>query len=97
MYVRVTVGITGKPQNPYTVPLPTWQAIAIDLNTARGVVDVPATDIPADVRAWLAANPVVSLTVPEILSMPQSLTASWWRWLDDTYQESPVQYRPVVA
>ena len=97
MYVRLTVGITGNPQNPFTIPLPTWQVIAIDVTTARGIVDVPVTDVPADVRSWLLANPVVSLTIPATLTMPQSLTSSWWRWLDDTYRESATQYRPVVV
>jgi hypothetical protein len=97
MYVRLTIGVTGNPTNPFTVPLPTWQAIAIDVTTARGIVDVPVTDMPDDVRAWVIANPVVSLILPVTLTMPQSLTSSWWRWLDATYQESATKYRPEIA
>ena len=97
MYVRLTIGITGNPTNPFTVPLPNWSVVAIGLDSARGIVNVPDVDIPSDVRSWLLANPAVTLTVPATLTMPQSLTSGWWRWLDDRYREGATQYRPAVA
>lgn len=97
MYVRLTVGITGNPGNPFTVPLPSWSLVAVGLDIARAIVNVPDVDIPSEVRGWLNANPVVSLTAPATLNIPQSLTDTWWRWLDERYQEHATRYRPEVV
>ena len=97
MYVRLTIDITGDPTNPFTVPLPNWSVVAIGLDIGRGILNVPDMDIPSDVRGWLVANPCSSLVVPVVLAMPQSLTDSWWKWLDAHYAEHATKYRPKVA
>ena len=96
MRVRIAIGITGDPRNEFTVDLPTWSAVAIDIATARGIVDVPSVDVPADVAAFVAAYPTVDLVTPLPVPFPASLASSWAEFLARRYDLGSAKWHPVV-
>ena len=87
-------GVAG---NAYRVDLPTYTVIADDQTAGRAFVDVLAVDVPSDVAAFVAANPVVDLTSPLPNAFPASLARSWQEHLARQYNLGTAKWKPTVA
>lgn len=83
--------------DPNRVDLPTYSMIADDPDTRRALVNVPAVDVPADVAAFVAANPVTDLIQPLPSPFPASLAASWREHLARRYDLGQARWNPEVA
>ena len=90
------VGGTGD-KDPLRVDLPTYVMIADDPATRRAMVDVPDVDVPADVAAFVSANPVADLIVPLPSPFPASLAGAWREHLARRYDLGQARWSPVVA
>ena len=90
------VGGTGD-KDPRRVDLPTYSMIADDPATGRALVDVPDIDVPADVAAFVAANPTPDLIVPLPSSFPASLAGVWREHLARRYDLGQARWSPAVA
>ena len=90
------VGGTG-PSDPFRVDLPSYSMVADDQQTRRAFVDVPDVDVPADVAAFVRANPVANLIVPLPSSVPASLAGAWREHLARRYDLGQARWSPVVA
>jgi len=85
------------PGNPLAVDLPTYQMVADDVTVRRAFVDVPISDVPPDVQAFVIANPVADLTSPLPNPFPSSLARSWQDHLARRYDLGEAKWKPVVA
>lgn len=90
------VGGTG-PGDPFRVDLPSYSVIADDPATRRALVNVPDVDVPADVAAFVRANPVVDLIVPLLTPFPAALARSWREHLARRYDLGEARWKPEVA
>lgn len=90
------VGGTG-PGDPLRVDLPTYGMVADDPTSRRAMVDVPDIDVPADVAAFVRANPVADLIVPLPSSFPASLAGVWREHLARRYDLGQARWSPSVA
>lgn len=90
------VGGTGM-NDPLRVDLPTYSMVADDPTKRRAMVDVPDVDVPADVAAFVRANPVADLIVPLPSSFPASLAGVWREHLARRYDLGQARWSPVVA
>jgi len=95
--IRMALIGSGTQNEPYRVDLPTSSTIATDPATGRAFVNVPDVDIPSDVAAFVAANPVVDLTSPLPNPFPSSLARSWQDHLARRYDLGTAKWKPVVA
>jgi hypothetical protein len=68
-----------------------------DATVRRAFVDVPISDVPADVAAFVTANPVADLTSPLPNAFPASLARSWQEHLARRYDLGEAKWKPVVA
>ena len=84
-------------REPLRVDLPTYTMVADDPATRRALVNVPDVDVPADVAAFVAANPVADLIVPLPSSFPASLAGAWREHLARRYDLGQARWNPVVA
>ena len=97
MIIRVqTIGGTSE-RDPIRVDLPTYTMIADDPTTRRAMVDVPDVDVPADVAAFVAANPTPTLASPLPSSFPAGLAAVWREHLARRYDLGQARWNPEVA
>ena len=71
--------------------------VADDPATRRAFVDVPDIDVPADVAAFVRANPTPDLIVPLPSSFPASLAGVWREHLARRYDLGQARWNPVVA
>ena len=83
--------------DPYRVDLPTYDMIASDSTVARALVDVPDIDVPADVAAFVRANPTPDLIVPLPSPFPASLAGAWREHLARRYDLGQARWSPGVA
>ena len=83
--------------DPYRVDLPTYDMVASDATVARALVDVPDVDVPADVAAFVRANPTPDLIVPLPSSFPASLAGVWREHLARRYDLGQARWSPVVV
>ena len=90
------VGGTG-PNNPLRVDLPTYSMVADDQQLRRAFVEIPDVDVPADVAAYVAANPTPDLIVPLPSPFSASLAGVWREHLARRYDLGQARWSPVVA
>lgn len=83
--------------DPLRVDLPTYRMVADDQQLRRAFVNVPDVDVPADVAAFVRANPVADLIVPLPSSFPASLAGAWREHLARRYDLGQARWSPVVV
>jgi len=88
---------TGQPGDLLRVDLPTYSMTVDNPATGRAFADVPLVDVPADVVAFVTANPVTDLTSPLPNAFPASLARSWQDHLARRYDLGTAKWKPVVA
>lgn len=96
MIIRLALIGSGTRNAPYTVDLPTFADLVTN-ETGRAFADVPPIDVPADVAAFVIANPVADLTSPLPNAFPSSLARSWQDHLARRYDLGEAKWKPVVA
>ena len=84
-------------REPLRVDLPTYTMVADDPATRRALVNVPDVDVPADVAAFVAANPTPTLVSPLPSSFPAGLAAVWREHLARRYDLGQARWNPEVA
>lgn len=97
MIMRLALIGSGTRNDPYMVDLPTFTNLITNETTGRAFVDVPISDVPADVAAFVIANPVADLTSPLPNAFPASLARSWQEHLARRYDLGEAKWQPVVA
>jgi hypothetical protein len=97
MIIRCALIGSGTDSDPYRIDLPTFSGVVTNEATGRAFVDVPSIDVPSDVAAFVAANPVVDLTSPLPSPFPASLARSWQDHLARRYDLGEAKWKPVVA
>lgn len=97
MLIRLALIGNGTVSSPFTVDLPTFGELITNETTHRAFADVPVVDVPADVAAFVTANPVVDLTSPLPNAFPASLARSWQDHLARRYDLGSAKWKPVVA
>jgi hypothetical protein len=88
---------SGTASEPYGVDLPSYTCLATDETNRRAFVDVPDVDVPADVAAFVAANPTPTLASPLPSSFPAGLAAVWREHLARRYDLGQARWNPEVA
>lgn len=97
MIIRCALIGTGNPGDSFRIDLPTYSSLADNPTTGRAFADVPVSDVPSDVAAFVAANPVSDLTSPLPNAFPASLARSWQEHLARRYDLGTAKWKPVVA
>ena len=97
MIIRVVTIGGASPTDPVRVDLPTYTMLANDPANNRAMVDVPDVDVPADVAAFVAANPTPTLASPLPSSFPAGLAAVWREHLARRYDLGQARWNPEVA
>lgn len=97
MFIRLALIGNGTSKTPYTVDLPTFGELVTNETTGRAFADVPVSDVPADVVAFVNAYPTVDLTTPLPNAFPASLARSWQEHLARQYNLGTAKWKPVVA
>ena len=97
MMIRVQLVGTGIGNDPYRVDLPTYSSVVSNETTGRAFADVPVSDVPADVAAFVSAYPTIDLVTPLPVPFPPSLANSWAEHLARRYDLGEVRWHPVVA
>ena len=90
------VGGTGD-RDPFRVDLPTYTMVAENVELRRAFVDVPDIDVPADVAAFVRANPTPDLLVSLPSPFPASLAGAWREHLARRYDLGEARWHPVVV
>lgn len=96
MIIRLALIGSGTTSDPYRVDLPTYGQVADDQTAGRAFVDVPVSDVPANVAAFVAAYPVLDLTTPLPAPFPASLANAWAEHLARRYDLGNARWHPVV-
>ena len=96
MIIRCALIGAGTATDPYRVDLPTYGQIADDQTAGRAFVDVPVSDVPATVAAFVAAYPVLDLVTPLPVPFPASLANEWAEFLARRYDLGNARWHPVV-
>jgi hypothetical protein len=96
MIIRCALNGSGTPTDPYRVNLPSYNGLTDNQTTGRAFVDVLTDDVPADVQAFVAANPVADLVVPLPSPFTPALAASWSDHLTTRYALGTARWYPVV-
>ena len=97
MIIRLALIGGTTPTDALRVDLPTYQMVADDVTVRRAFADVPVTDVPANVAAFVAAYPVLDLTTPLPAPFPASLANAWAEHLARQYDLGNVRWNPVIA
>lgn len=97
MNIRCALIGSGTATDPFRVDLPTYADAITNETTGRALVSVPSVDVPADVAAFVAANPVADLTSPLPNAFPASLARSWQEHLARRYDLGEAKWKPAVA
>jgi len=95
--IRCALINTTAPGNPLGVDLPTYAMLTDDVTVRRAFVDVPISDVPADVAAFVAAYPTFDLVTPLPVPFPANLANSWAEHLARRYDLGTAKWHPVVA
>ena len=96
MIIRLALIGSGTTSDPYRIDLPSYANSVTNETTGRAFADVPVSDVPADVQAFVNAYPTVDLTTPLSVPFPQSLANSWAQFLARRYDLGNVRWHPVV-
>ena len=96
MIIRCALLGSGTKNDPYHVDLPTYENVTTNETTGRAFADVPVSDVPADVVAFVAAYPTFDLVTPLPVPFPQSLANSWAEHLARQYDLGTAKWHPVV-
>ena len=96
MIVRLQLIGSGTQDEPYRIDLPTYSGIVTNETTGRAFADVPVSDVPADVVAFVNAYQTVDLVTPLPVPFPQSLANSWAEYLARQYDLGTAKWHPVV-
>jgi len=94
--IRCALIGTGNPGDSFRVDLPTYSSIADNPTTGRAFADVPVSDVPAGVAAFVAAYPVLDLVTPLPVPFPASLANQWAEHLARQYDLGTAKWHPVV-
>ena len=96
MIIRCALTGSGTQFDPFAVDLPTYGNAVTNETTGRAFADVPVSDVPADVQAFVAAYPTYDLVTPLPVPFPASLANSWAEHLARQYDLGEVRWHPVV-
>ena len=96
MIIRMQLIGQGTKTAPFTIDLPTFSGVITNETTGRAFVDVPVSDVPAGVAAFVAAYPVLDLVTPLPVPFPQSLANAWAEHLARQYDLGTAKWHPVV-
>jgi hypothetical protein len=94
--IRLQLIGDGTVNTPYTVDLPTFANLVTNETTGRAFGEVPASDVPPDVQAFIAAYPTVDLVTPLPVPFPANLANSWAEYLARRYDLGNARWHPVV-
>jgi hypothetical protein len=96
MIIRMQLIGQGTKTAPFTIDLPTFSGVITNETTGRAFVDVPVSDVPATVAAFVAAYPVLDLVTPLPVPFPASLANAWAEHLARQYDLGTAKWHPVV-
>ena len=96
MIIRCALIGSGTQFDPFRVDLPTYGNAITNETTGRAFADVPVSDVPADVQAFVAAYPTYDLVTPLPVPFPASLANSWAEHLARQYDLGSAKWHPVV-
>jgi len=96
MIIRCALIGTGTDSDPYRIDLPTFSGVITNETTGRAFADVPVSDVPADVAAFVSAYPTYDLTTPLPVPFPQSLANAWAEFLARRYDLGNARWHPAV-
>ena len=96
MIIRLALIGSGTTNDPYRIDLPTYSGVITNETTGRAFADVPASDVPADVAAFVQAYPTVDLTTPLPVPFPPALARTWAEFLARRYDLGNVRWHPEV-
>ncbi|NDJ15136.1 MAG: hypothetical protein EBY17_28785 [Acidobacteriia bacterium] len=96
MIIRLALIGSGTQTDPFAIDLPTFSGVVTNEATGRAFADVPVSDIPADVVAFVNAYPTFDLVTPLPVPFPQSLANAWAEYLARRYDLGNVRWHPVV-
>jgi len=96
MIIRCALIGSGTTSDPYRVDLPGYNGLTDNQTTGRMFADVPVSDVPADVQAFVAAYPTYDLVTPLPVPFPASLANAWAEHLARRYGLGNAKWKPVV-
>ena len=96
MIIRLALIGSGTRSEPFTIDLPTYSGVITNETTGRAFADVPVSDVPADVVAFVNAYPTFDLVTPLPVPFPQSLANAWAEHLARRYDLGSARWHPVV-
>ena len=96
MIIRLALIGSGTPTDPFRIDLPTFNGLVNNEATGRAFADVPVSDVPADVAAFVAAYPTYDLVTPLPVPFPTSLASSWAEFLARRYDLGSAKWHPTV-
>ena len=96
MIIRCALIGTGTDSDPYRIDLPTFSGVITNETTGRAFADVPVSDVPADVQAFVAAYPTFDLVTPLPVPFPASLANGWAEFLARRYDLGNARWHPAV-
>ena len=96
MIIRLALIGSGTLTDQYRIDLPTYSGVVTNETTGRAFADVPVSDVPADVVAFVSAYPTYDLVTPLPVPFPQSLANAWAEHLARRYDLGNARWHPVV-
>ena len=96
MIIRMALIGSGTQSDPFTIDLPSFSGVITNEATGRAFADVPVSDVPADVAAFVNAYPTYDLVTPLPVPFPQSLANAWAEHLARRYDLGTAKWHPVV-
>ena len=96
MIIRLALTGSGTQTDPLRIDLPSYANSVTNETTGRAFADVPVSDVPADVVAFVAAYPTFDLVTPLPVPFPQSLANAWAEHLARRYDLGNARWHPVV-
>ena len=96
MIIRFALIGSGTLTDQYRIDLPTYSGVVTNETTGRAFADVPGSDVPADVAAFVTAYPTYDLVTPLPVPFPASLASSWAEFLARRYDLGSARWHPVV-
>ena len=96
MIIRMALIGSGTQSDPFTIDLPSFSGVITNEATGRAFADVPVSDVPADVAAFVNAYPTYDLVTPLPVPFPQSLANAWAEHLARRYDLGNARWHPVV-
>lgn len=96
MIIRLQLIGSGTNTDAYRIDLPSYSGVVTNETTGRAFADVPVSDVPADVAAFVAAYPTYDLVTPLPVPFPASLANAWAEFLARQYDLGNTRWKPVV-